>query len=109
MDILKPVKKIGKHKRFLREQLDRYEEAMDSNEVGSKEYEALRESHSKMYDKLYPNRHIADKLLTLFGIVMDGAKIGTGIALAKFAFSENEKLNSKDRDVWSIAQKFLRF
>ena len=93
---------MNKNKKFLKEELVRYEEYLQNETPGTDEYEAIKDSYLSIYKELYSKKNVWDIVLDCLKIVVPaGVSVGLGI----FAYHKNQDLESKDGDVWREARK----
>nr|WP_278860413.1 hypothetical protein [Catenibacterium mitsuokai] len=93
---------MNKNKKFLKEELIRYEEYLQNETPGTDEYEAIKDSYLSIYKELYSKKNVWDIVIDCLKIVVPaGVSVGLGI----FAYHKNQDLESKDGDVWREARK----
>ena len=93
---------MNKNKKFLKEELVRYEEYLQSETPGTDEYEEIKDSYLSIYKELYSKKNVWDIVIDCLKIVVPaGVSVGLGI----FAYHKNQDLESKDGDVWREARK----
>ena len=93
---------MNKNKKFLKEELIRYEEYLQSETPGTGEYEVIKDSYLSIYKELYSKKNVWDIVIDCLKIVVPaGVSVGLGI----FAYHKNQDLESKDGDVWREARK----
>lgn len=93
---------MNKNKKFLKEELIRYEEYLQSETPGTDEYDAIKDSYLSIYKELYSKKNVWDIVIDCLKIVVPaGVSVGLGI----FAYHKNQDLESKDGDVWREARK----
>lgn len=93
---------MNKNKKFLKEELIRYEEYLKNETPGTDEYEAIKDSYLSIYKELYSKKNVWDIVIDCLKIVVPaGVSVGLGI----FAYHKNQDLESKDGDVWREARK----
>lgn len=93
---------MNKNKKFLKEELVRYEEYLQNEAPGTDEYEAIKDSYLSIYKELYSKKNVWDIVIDCLKIVVPaGVSVGLGI----FAYHKNQDLESKDGDVWREARK----
>ena len=93
---------MNKNKKFLKEELVRYEEYLQNETPGTKEYEEIKDSYLSIYKELYSKKNVWDIVIDCLKIVVPaGVSVGLGI----FAYHKNQDLESKDGDVWREARK----
>lgn len=93
---------MNKNKKFLKEELVRYEEYLQNETPGTDEYEAIKDSYLSIYKELYSKKNVWDIVIDCLKIVVPaGVSVGLGI----FAYHKNQDLESKDGDVWREARK----
>lgn len=93
---------MNKNKKFLKEELVRYEEYLKNETPGTDEYEAIKDSYLSIYKELYSKKNVWDIVIDCLKIVVPaGVSVGLGI----FAYHKNQDLESKDGDVWREARK----
>ena len=93
---------MNKNKKFLKEELVRYEEYLQNETPGTDEYEAIKDSYLSIYKELYSKKNVWDIVIDCLKIVVPaGVSVGLGI----FAYHKNKDLESKDGDVWREARK----
>jgi len=93
---------MNKNKKFLKEELIRYEEYLQSETPGTEEYEAIKQSYLEIYKELYSRKNPWDMVVDLLKIIVPaGVSVGLGI----FAYHKNQDLESKDGDVWREARR----
>ena len=93
---------MNKNKKFLKEELIRYEEYLQNEAPGTDEYEAIKDSYLSIYKELYSKKNVWDIVIDCLKIVVPaGVSVGLGI----FAYHKNQDLESKDGDVWREARK----
>ena len=93
---------MNKNKKFLKEELVRYEEYLQNETPGTDEYEAIKDSYLSIYKELYSKKNVWDIVIDCLKIVVPaGVSVGLGI----FAYHKNQDLESKDGDVWREDRK----
>lgn len=93
---------MNKNKKFLKEELIRYEEYLQNETPGTDEYDAIKDSYLSIYKELYSKKNVWDIVIDCLKIVVPaGVSVGLGI----FAYHKNQDLESKDGDVWREARK----
>lgn len=93
---------MNKNKKFLKEELIRYEEYLKNETPGTDEYEEIKDSYLSIYKELYSKKNVWDIVIDCLKIVVPaGVSVGLGI----FAYHKNQDLESKDGDVWREARK----
>lgn len=93
---------MNRNKKFLKEELVRYEEYLQNETPGTDEYEAIKDSYLSIYKELYSKKNVWDIVIDCLKIVVPaGVSVGLGI----FAYHKNQDLESKDGDVWREARK----
>lgn len=93
---------MNKNKKFLKEELIRYEEYLQNETPGTDKYEAIKDSYLSIYKELYSKKNVWDIVIDCLKIVVPaGVSVGLGI----FAYHKNQDLESKDGDVWREARK----
>lgn len=93
---------MNKNKKFLKEELIRYEEYLQNETPGTDEYEEIKDSYLSIYKELYSKKNVWDIVIDCLKIVVPaGVSVGLGI----FAYHKNQDLESKDGDVWREARK----
>ena len=93
---------MNKNKKFLKEELIRYEEYLQNETPGTEEYEEIKDSYLSIYKELYSKKNVWDIVIDCLKIVVPaGVSVGLGI----FAYHKNQDLESKDGDVWREARK----
>lgn len=93
---------MNKNKKFLKEELIRYEEYLQNETPGTGEYEVIKDSYLSIYKELYSKKNVWDIVIDCLKIVVPaGVSVGLGI----FAYHKNQDLESKDGDVWREARK----
>jgi hypothetical protein len=93
---------MNKNKKFLKEELIRYEEYLQSETPGTESYEAIKQSYLEIYKELYSRKNPWDMVVDLLKIIVPaGVSVGLGI----FAYHKNQDLESKDGDVWREARR----
>lgn len=93
---------MNKNKKFLKEELVRYEEYLKNETPGTDEYEEIKDSYLSIYKELYSKKNVWDIVIDCLKIVVPaGVSVGLGI----FAYHKNQDLESKDGDVWREARK----
>ena len=93
---------MNKNKKFLKEELIRYEEYLQNETPGTDEYEAIKDSYLSIYKELYSKKNVWDIVIDCLKIVVPaGVSVGLGI----FAYHKNQDLECKDGDVWREARK----
>lgn len=93
---------MNKNKKFLKEELVRYEEYLQNETPGTDEYEEIKDSYLSIYKELYSKKNVWDIVIDCLKIVVPaGVSVGLGI----FAYHKNQDLESKDGDVWREARK----
>ena len=91
---------MNKNKKFLKEELVRYEEYLQNETPGTDEYEAIKDSYLSIYKELYSKKNVWDIVIDCLKIVVPaGVSVGLGI------FAYHKDLESKDGDVWREARK----
>lgn len=89
-------------KTFLQSELNRYEELLTYETPGTEEYQKIYENYLEVLKELYPKKNLWDKVIDVAKILIPaGVSVGLGI----FAYHKNEKLESKDGDVWKEARR----
>lgn len=93
---------MNRNKKFLKEELIRYEEYLQNETPGTDEYEEIKDSYLSIYKELYSKKNVWDIVIDCLKIVVPaGVSVGLGI----FAYHKNQDLESKDGDVWREARK----
>ena len=93
---------MNRNKKFLKEELVRYEEYLQNETPGTDEYEEIKDSYLSIYKELYSKKNVWDIVIDCLKIfVPAGVSVGLGI----FAYHKNQDLESKDGDVWREARK----
>ena len=93
---------MNKNKKFLKEELVRYEEYLQNETPGTDEYEAIKDSYLSIYKELYSKKNVWDIVIDCLKIFVPAVvSVGLGI----FAYHKNQDLESKDGDVWREARK----
>ena len=93
---------MNRNKKFLKEELVRYEEYLQNETPGTDEYEEIKDSYLSIYKELYSKKNVWDIVIDCLKIVVPaGVSVGLGI----FAYHKNQDLESKDGDVWREARK----
>lgn len=89
------------HKRFLEQELSRYEDLMSDLEPDSEDYPKIKKLYLETYKELYPIKNLWDKTIDILKIVVPA---GVSVGLGVYAYHKNENLESKDGDVWREAR-----
>lgn len=93
---------LKQRKKFLEEELVRYEDYLIATDPGTEEYQQIYENYLKVLEELYPKKNLWNKILDVAKILVPaGVSVGLGI----FAYHKNENLESKDGDVWKEARR----
>lgn len=92
---------MNKNRKFLLNELSRYEEILEEETPGTEEYEAIKSEYLEVYKELYSKKNIWDKVIDVAKVIVPaGVSVGLGI----FAYHKNQELESKDGDVWREAR-----
>lgn len=92
---------MNKNRKFLLNELSRYEEILEEETPGTEEYEQIKSEYLEVYKELYSKKNIWDKVIDVAKVIVPaGVSVGLGI----FAYHKNQELESKDGDVWREAR-----
>jgi len=92
---------MNKNRKFLLNELSRYEEILEEETPGTEEYEQIKGEYLEVYKELYSKKNIWDKVIDVAKVIVPaGVSVGLGI----FAYHKNQELESKDGDVWREAR-----
>lgn len=93
---------MNKNKQFLKEELIRYEEYLQTETPGTEEYEKIKDSYLDIYKELYSKKNVWDIVVDCLKVIVPaGVSVGLGI----FAYHKNQDLEDKDGDVWREARR----